>query len=763
MNCGKTRFFMYGLTAVACLASTLQAATITVDTLVDENDGVGTGGISLRDAINEANSNGQDDTIDFSVTGTITLTADLPSITTNVIISGPGVASLTIDGDDQFRAFVIKGSSTVVSISEMKISSARAKGGNGGATVSGGGGGGAAGMGAAIYVNDGDVLIDSVAFEDNQALGGNGGTTSGSFGSGGGGGGVGGNGNLSTGGGGGFLGGSAGTVAFPGGNGGEGAGAGGGGLAVGNGGNGGFGGGGGGGGLGNAMGSPSGGTGGAGGFGGGGGGAGKNSGGGGSPSGGSGGTHGGDGGTGSNGSQGFGGGGAGLGGAIFVRAGALELIDCTFDRNAATGGTSGGGDATVGEGKGGAIYVNAGATVVESNTTHGTGGDANSASDDSASAGDDDDVFGTVAAAPTVQSMTRQNANPSNASQVTYFVTFSEAMTGVNAADFTVVATGVIGATIDGTVTDVGGGAIYAVTINTGSGSGTVALKLADDDTIANGSSAKLGGTGTGNGDFTASEVFTLDRTKPAVSSIVPGTNGPTNADTLTFAVTFDGAVSDFDDVADVEIEHDGTSHKGLMITSQSDTEYTVTVSGITGDGEMTMYVKANAARDAVGNKNAIAGPSDGVMLDNTSPVVDAISVPESVDGQGRLVFPVQFSESVTGLASDDITINHDGTAHDSISIESEDADTYRVVVGGVTGTGSVTMTLRADAVTDAAGNGNAVATSAAVTIGDDGDDGDTDNGNGPSVTTDACGAAPFPVLAFTATLMTLRRRRRGR
>ena len=42
-----------------------RAATFTVDTLVDENDGVGAGGVSLRDAINAANANGQDDVIVF--------------------------------------------------------------------------------------------------------------------------------------------------------------------------------------------------------------------------------------------------------------------------------------------------------------------------------------------------------------------------------------------------------------------------------------------------------------------------------------------------------------------------------------------------------------------------------------------------------------------------------------------------------------------------------------------------------------------------
>ncbi len=73
--------------------------SITVNTLVDESDGVAVGGISLRDAIAAATPG---DTIDFSVTGTITLTHGELLINKNLTIRGPGANLLTIDasGDD---------------------------------------------------------------------------------------------------------------------------------------------------------------------------------------------------------------------------------------------------------------------------------------------------------------------------------------------------------------------------------------------------------------------------------------------------------------------------------------------------------------------------------------------------------------------------------------------------------------------------------------------------------------------------------------
>jgi hypothetical protein len=74
--------------------------SITVNTLVDENDGVAIGGISLRDAIAAAPAG---DTIEFASVltdagpATIRLTHGELVISKDVTIKGPGPASLTID------------------------------------------------------------------------------------------------------------------------------------------------------------------------------------------------------------------------------------------------------------------------------------------------------------------------------------------------------------------------------------------------------------------------------------------------------------------------------------------------------------------------------------------------------------------------------------------------------------------------------------------------------------------------------------------
>jgi hypothetical protein len=299
----------------------------------------------------------------------VRLDGDLPAITGEVCILGPANSELVLDGVHRHRPFFVDGGTLI--LDNFKITNGLGKGGNGP-----GGGGGAAGMGGAIFINKGTVVLRRMLFAGNQAAGGDSGM--GSDGQAGGGGGFGGDAPLlrGDGGDGGLLGGIFGSGAldpaltdFAGGGMGDGDGAGGG-AAIGGtldmalaawspnlaGGEGAFGAGGG-----FSVGPDGGG--GDGGFGGGGGGA-----------GGSvrlpslaqtlfpgasialGGAFGGDGAKGDGILvTGRGGGGAGLGGALFLRHGSLAMTDCRFVDNQAIPGT---GDATnPALGKGGAIFI----------------------------------------------------------------------------------------------------------------------------------------------------------------------------------------------------------------------------------------------------------------------------------------------------------------------------------------------------------------------------------------------------------------------
>ncbi|MEX0800811.1 MAG: hypothetical protein WD379_06310 [Dehalococcoidia bacterium] len=100
------------VSAGAWLASPAQAATFTVTNTDDSGDG------SLRQAIEDANAAAGADTIDFSVTGTITLASTLPDILDpltidasggGVVLDGAGVAGPGLAVFDNFAQFTVLG------------------------------------------------------------------------------------------------------------------------------------------------------------------------------------------------------------------------------------------------------------------------------------------------------------------------------------------------------------------------------------------------------------------------------------------------------------------------------------------------------------------------------------------------------------------------------------------------------------------------------------------------------------------------------
>ncbi len=119
-------------------------------------------------------------------------------------------------------------------------------------------------------------------------------------------------------------------------------------------------------------------------------------------------------------------------------------------------------------------------------------------------------AYGLASIPPSVQSIVRTDPNPTNAASVAFTVTFSEAVSGVTLDDFTLTPSGIGDAGID---TLNGSGAVYTVTVNTGTTNGTLRLDLIDNDSILDLTALPLGGAGTGNGDFTTGEIYNVYKT----------------------------------------------------------------------------------------------------------------------------------------------------------------------------------------------------------------------------------------------------------
>ena len=128
---------------------------------------------------------------------------------------------------------------------------------------------------------------------------------------------------------------------------------------------------------------------------------------------------------------------------------------------------------------------------------------------------------------PTVVSIVRASPNPTASYNMNFTVTFSKPVRGVDLSDFALTVSGISGAKVSVVS---GSGSTYTVSVvNPGAGSGTIRLDVLDDDTITDGvdlisngangqSGAMLGGTGAGNGDFTAGETYNVDKTTSGIT-----------------------------------------------------------------------------------------------------------------------------------------------------------------------------------------------------------------------------------------------------
>ena len=327
---------------------------------------------------------------------------------------------------------------------------------------------------------------------------------------------------------------------------------------------------------------------------------------------------------------------------------------------------------------------------------------------------------------PVVVSIKATDSTTINAPVVRYRVTFSEAVTGLTPASFTLNTSGLTGANVPPTaVAPVAGsnGTQFDVSVVTGTGTGTLQLNLTDVTGIKDLSTNPLLAGATG-------DTYTIDLSAPSVTSITPVGSGATNAATVQFDVKFNSVVSGVKAssftlgvIGPRGAQIVGTPTPiGSLVAVPSGTAsdvWRVTASTGTGDGTLQLNLTdATGLMDVAGNQiTGVPVVGTPVIVDKTAPTVTIIPAPSQPNPANSepVRFTVVFNEPVFGFGSGGLVIG--GTAGAGIATVTGNpgGTTYSVTVGGLTQSGQVSVTVVGSAASDRAGNASSGSAPAAV------------------------------------------------
>jgi hypothetical protein len=206
---------------------------------------------------------------------------------------------------------------------------------------------------------------------------------------------------------------------------------------------------------------------------------------------------------------------------------------------------------------------------------------------------------------PSGDTILRASPNPTGASSVNFAVTFTKSVNNVDGDDFVLTTSGgITGASITGSS---GTGSTYTVTVNTGSGNGTIRLDLRVNGTIQDAAGNGLDGAQIGD------EFYTIDKTLPSVSSITRVNESPINAPSVDFTVIFNKTVNGVDKDDFVLTTSGAISGATVTTVNGTGANRTVTVDTGTGDGTIRLDVKDNnTIVDTAGNPLGGDGPDNG-------------------------------------------------------------------------------------------------------------------------------------------------------
>jgi len=208
----------------------------------------------------------------------------------------------------------------------------------------------------------------------------------------------------------------------------------------------------------------------------------------------------------------------------------------------------------------------------------------------------------------------------------------------------------------------------------------------------------------------------TVDTTAPTVSIGSPSLTLTKNSD-VTYTVTYSGADSVTLADANITLNKSGSTNGTATVSGSGSTTRTVTISGISGTGTLGISIAAGTASDTAGNTALASGASTTFTVDNTAPTVSIGSPSLTLTKNSNVTYTVTYSgaDSVT-LADVNITLNKSGSTNGTATVSGSGSTTRTVTISGISGTGTLGISIASGTASDTAGN-TALASGASATF----------------------------------------------
>ncbi|WP_295794214.1 cadherin-like beta sandwich domain-containing protein [Mucilaginibacter sp.] len=240
-----------------------------------------------------------------------------------------------------------------------------------------------------------------------------------------------------------------------------------------------------------------------------------------------------------------------------------------------------------------------------------------------------------------------------------------------------------------------GGGTSFTVTLSgiTGNGSFSFSIPPGTSDSS----------TGIPDNGASSSSVTVLNPV--TISSITAASASPVNAATVNYTVTLSKPLTGLS-ASNFTVTATGTAAGTVSSVSGSGLSYTISLTGVSGDGTLALNFD-NGANLSASITNTLPYAGQTYTIDNTAPSI-AISSPSVVGTDfGPVTYTVTYPDAdfnAATLSTSDITLNTTGTATGTLAVTGS-GTTRTVTVSNITGTGTLGISLAAGTAADNAGN----------------------------------------------------------